>query len=275
MVEKRLGQQRGVERVASWPRSQPRQARSAQCVRCGRSAGSPRDEARAGRAPRDQKETVTTLRSRSRQPGAVSVEKRLGQRRGVKSRVGRADNRAKLPTRSAYVVGGWLVLHGATRTCAARHGTRKRRLRRFEAITADPARCRWRCVSANDVALCATRIGRADNRAKHAARSACLVGGGCLSTGRCARALRATGLEKGGYDGSKPQPPTRRGGGGEESRPTAWGGALRELAAQTTAPSTQRAVRALWAIGCFSTGRRARRPRATGLERDGYDASKP
>ena len=55
----------------------------------------------------------------------------------------------------------------------------------------------------------------------------------------------------------------------------AWGGARRELAAQTTAPSPQRAERALWAVGWFSTGRRRRPPRETGLERDGYDSSKP
>ena len=73
----------------------------------------------------------------------------------------------------------------------------------------------------------------------------------------------------------KPQPPIRRGLGEQELRPTTWGGARHELAAQTTAPSTQRAVRALWAVGWFSTGRRARAPRATGLERDGYDGSKP
>ena len=88
-----------------------------------------------------------------------------------------------------------------------------------------------------------------------------------FSTGRRARALRAKGLKRGGHDGSKPQPPTRRGVGEEVSRPMTWRGARHELGAKTTAPSTQRAVRALWAVGCFSTGRRARRPRATRLEK--------
>ena len=87
---------------------------------------------------------------------------------------------------------------------------------------------------------------------------------------------RATGLENGDYDGSKPQPPTWCGVGEQKPRPTAWGGARCEFAAQTTAPSTQRVVRALWwAVGWFSTGRRARATRATGLERDGYNGSKP
>ena len=39
-------------------------------------------------------------------------------------------------------VGGWLVLHGAKRAWAARHGFRKPRLRHFEAAAADLARCR-------------------------------------------------------------------------------------------------------------------------------------
>ena len=151
-VKKSLGQRRGVERAARWPRRQPRQVRqrarapwavgwfstgrsargprarnsklsattfrsrsrrpgavsvkrasangvgwsaprvgrednhaksaSARVLR-GRSAGSPRGEARAGRAARDSKALVTTCRSRSRRPGAVSVKKSLGQRRGV------------------------------------------------------------------------------------------------------------------------------------------------------------------------------------------------
>ena len=83
-VERSLGQLRGVEHAASWQRRQPRQARSAQRqVLCGRSAGSPRDEARARRAPRDENESATTVRSRSRQQGALSLERSLGQRRGV------------------------------------------------------------------------------------------------------------------------------------------------------------------------------------------------
>ena len=122
----------------------------------------------------------------------------------------------------------------------------------------------------------ASRVGRADNCAKRAARRvSALWAVGWFSTGLSARAPRATGLERDGYDGSKPQPPTMRGVCAKEPRPTAWGGARRELAAQTTAPSPQRAVRALWAVGWFSIGRSARAPRATGLERDGYDDSKP
>ena len=183
------------------------------------------------------------------------------------SRVGRADNRAKhTARRDKCSVGGRLVLHLTKRARAARHGTRTRRQRRFEAAAADKARCQWRGASANGVRWSAPRVGRADNRAKHAARSdSALWAVGWLSTWRSARAPRATGLERDGYDGPKPQPPTWRGVGGEEPRPTAWGGARRELAAQTTAPSTQRAeTSALWAVGWFSTWRSARAPRVTG-----------
>ena len=74
---------------------------------------------------------------------------------------------------------------------------------------------------------------------------------------------------------SKPQPPTRRGVVRKEPRPTAWGGARRELAAQTTAPS--RAARSACSVGgrLVLHGLSARAPRATGLERGGYDGSKP
>ena len=93
-------------------------------------------------------------------------------------RVGRADNRAKhAARRDKCSVGGRLVLHVAERARGARHGTRTRRQRRFEAAAADRARCRWRGASANGVGWCVSRVGRADNRAKHAARSACSVGG--------------------------------------------------------------------------------------------------
>ena len=94
------------------------------------------------------------------------------------SRVGRADNRAKhAARRDKFFLGGRLVIHVAERARAARHGTRKRRLRRFDAAAADKARCQWRGASANGVGWSASRVGREDNRAKHAARSACFLDG--------------------------------------------------------------------------------------------------
>ena len=82
-VKRSLGQRRGVERAPRWPQRQSRQVRSAQYVLCGRSAGYPSDLARARLTPRGYNSTATTVRSRSRQPGAVSVKRSLGQRRGV------------------------------------------------------------------------------------------------------------------------------------------------------------------------------------------------
>ena len=66
-------------------------------------------------------------------------------------------------------MGGRLVLHVTKRARAARHGTRTSQQRRFEAAAADTARCRRRGASANGVGWSAPRVGRADNRAKHAA----------------------------------------------------------------------------------------------------------
>ena len=57
-------------------------------------------------------------------------------------RVRREDNHAKSAARSAWSVGGRLIIHGAKRARAARHGTRELWLRRFEASAADLARCR-------------------------------------------------------------------------------------------------------------------------------------
>ena len=50
----------------------------------GRTTGSPRGEARADRAARESNAIVTAFPSRSRRPGAVSLKKSLGQRRGVR-----------------------------------------------------------------------------------------------------------------------------------------------------------------------------------------------
>ena len=256
-VEKSLGHRREVERVASWPRRQPRQVRSAQRVLRGRLAGSPRGDARA-RAARHG-----TRKRRLRRFEAASADlARCRWRRSsancvgwITSRVDHADNRAKSAARSACVVVGWLVLHGATRARAARHETRKRRLRRFEASSADLARCRWRRASATGVGWSASRVGCADNRAKSTARSACVVGGWLVlhvtkrARARAARhgntKRRLRRFEEAAADLARYLR--------QERRPTAWGGAYFELAVQTTAPSPQRAVRGPWAVGWFAT----------------------
>ena len=141
--------------------------------------------------------------------------------------VGRTDNRAKhAASRDKCSVDGRLILHRTKRARAARHGTRKRRLRRFAAAAADKAWCRRRGASANGVGCSAPLVGRADNRAKHAARrDKCSVGGRLvLHRTKRARAARH-GTTKNGHDGPKPQPATKCRVTGEEPRPTSWGGA--------------------------------------------------
>ena len=133
------------------------------------------------------------------------------------SRVGCADNRAKHAARSAYIVGGRLVLHVTKRARAARHGTRNRRKRRFEAAAANLAQCRWRGAWAKGVGWSASRVSRADIRAKHAARrDKCSLGGRLvIHVLERARAARH-GTKRDGNDDSKPQPPTKRGVSGED-----------------------------------------------------------
>ena len=60
---------------------------------------------------------------------------------------------------------------------------------------------------------------------------------GPSASNRSAGRPRGSGVESCGRGVSKPQPPTWRGAGEEEPRPTAWGRARRALAAQTTTPS--------------------------------------
>ena len=110
LVKKSQIQWRGVERTSRWPKRQPRQVTKSASARVprGQSAGSPRGEARAGRAARDSEAMVMSSRSRSRRPGAVSVQKRLGQRRGVKCapRWPRRKPRQKAKSASACVLRG-------------------------------------------------------------------------------------------------------------------------------------------------------------------------
>ena len=211
----------------------------------GRSAGSPRDEARARRAPRDENESATTVRSRSRRHGAVSAQRSLGQRRGVE-RAASWPRRQPRQARSAQRQ----VLCGRS-AGSPRDEARARRAPRDENESATTVRSRSRrhgAVSAQrslgqrrGVERAASWPRRQPRQARSAQRQVALWAVGWFSTRRSARAPRATGRERVSNDGSKPQPPTRRGVGAEEPRPTAWGGARRELATQTTAPSTQRA----------------------------------
>ena len=235
-VKKSLGQRRGVERVARWPRRQPRQVR--QRARApwavgrfstGRSARGPRGTGveRGGHG----------FRSRSRRPGAVSVKKSLGQRRGME-RVARWPRRqprqVRQRARAPWAVGRFSTGRSArgSRATGSKRGSHdvRSRSRRPGAVSVKKSLGQRRGVE---------RVARWPQRqprqVRQRARAPWAVGR--FSTGRSARGPRATGVKRGGHDVSKPQPPTWRGVGEEEPRPTAWGGARRALAAKTTTPS--------------------------------------
>ena len=76
------------------------------------------------------------------------------------------------------------------------------------------------------------------------------------------------------YDSSKPLPPTWRGVGEEEPRPTEWGGASRFGREDNHAKSASKRVLRGRSAG-FSTRRSARGPRATGVKYGGQYVSKP
>ena len=91
-------------------------------------------------------------------------------------------------------------------------------------------------------------------RAPWAAARYCMI--------RTARGPRATGAERGGHERSKPVPPTCCGVRVVEPQPAAWRGARLALGHNTTMPGLHCAARAPWAVGRYSTRRRARWPRA-------------
>ena len=124
-VPKSRGERCEVERVARWPRRQPRQVRAALRVLRGRSAGFPRGEARTGRAARGAETLVTRLRTRGRRPGAVSVRRSLGQLRGVE-RVARWPRRQPRQVRQRACA-PWAV--GRFSTGRSAHGPRDTVLR--------------------------------------------------------------------------------------------------------------------------------------------------
>ena len=145
-VPKSRGERCGVERVARWPRRQPRQVRAALRVLRGRSAGFPRGEARTGRAARGSETVVTRLRTRGRRPGAVSVRRSLGQRRGVE-RVARWPRRQPRQVRQRACA-PWAV----SRFCTGRsaHGSRDTVLRICGHDAPKPQPSAWRGVGAEE-----------------------------------------------------------------------------------------------------------------------------
>ena len=92
---------------------------------------------------------------------------------------------------------------------------------------------------------------------------------GRLSIVRYARGTRAKGLKRAEYDISNPPSPNCRGVYAVAPRPTAWGGAHRVFAHNTTTPSPRCAARAPRAVSRFSMVRYARGMCATGFKRAG------
>ena len=97
---------------------------------------------------------------------------------------------------------------------------------------------------------------------------------GRFSTGRKVRGMRATAFERNNQDLSNVVPLTCFSVCAVEPQPTAWGGACSALSRNTTTPSPRCSARAPWAVGRFSTGKKARGTRATGFDRGGQDLSK-
>ena len=145
-VPKSRGERCGVERVARWPRRQPRQVRAALRVLRGRSAGFPRGEARTGRAARGAEALVTRLRTRGRRPGAVSVQRSLGQQRGVE-RVARWPRRQPRQVRQRACA-PWAV--GRFSTGRSAHGSRDTVLRICGHDAPKPQPSAWHGVGAEE-----------------------------------------------------------------------------------------------------------------------------
>ena len=205
---------------------------------------------------------ATTVRSRSRRPCAVlSPGASANSVGGSTPQVCRADNRAKHAARSACSLGARLVLHVTKRARATCHGTSKRWLRSFEAQpptkrgvgTKGPQPTAWGGARRELAALSTAPSPQLAVRALWAL--------GWFSTGTSRARAARHGIRKRRLRRFEAAAADRARNRRQEPRPTAWGGASRELAAQKTAPSTQRTARAPWAVRWFSTGRSAHGPR--------------
>ena len=272
-VKKSLGQRRGVERAARWPRRQPRQVRQSACApwavgrfSTGRSArGSRATEVRRGGHGVSKPQPPTCR-------GVGEEEPRPTAWGGARPALAAKTTTPSPPARKGSV-GGRPVLHGAKRARAARHGSRTRRSRRLETAAADLRRCRCGRASANGVGWTAPRVGREDNHAKSA--SAHVLSGPSAGSPRGeARAGRAPRESNAAVTTSRNC--SRRPGAVSVKKSL---GQRRGVERAARWPRRQprqvrQRARAPWAVGRFSTGRSARRPRATGFERGGNDVLK-
>ena len=234
------------------------------------------DRTRAGRAPRESSVVIETLRSRCRRSrGVGAVKPRPTVRRGARPAFAH-DTSTPSPHCVARVLCGRLVLAPRSESAwATSHGIQTRGQEPIAACAADLPRC-WRGrASANGTERRAPRVSAQHNRAMSVlcgVRAPYAVGRHKM--GRNVRRSRATGVERGDQKlAAKAVPLTSRGVGAIGPRPTAWREARPACCVRPRhnhAKFALRGARAPWAVGPCSTGRKARWPRATGLERGGH-----
>ena len=213
-------------------------------ISTGRSARGPHG---GGRTARDSKYIATNIRSRSRRPGAVSVKRSFGQRRGMEGapRWPRRQPRqgVRQHARALWAV-RWLTTGRSAR------GPRATEFKRSFYGVSKLQPPTWRGVVAEEPRLTAWVGARPplrptrwplDNHAKFASVHV-LCGQSALSpqakrAGAARRGPHGAGFEIYSHEHPKPQPPTMLGVGEEKPRPTVWGGARPALAAKATSPS--------------------------------------
>ena len=218
-----------------------------------------------------------TVRSRSRRPDAVAVRRSLGQRT-VDERVASWSRQQPSPQRAVRTP--WAVSRFSTGRRA--RGPRATESKSFGYGGLKPQPPTWRGVVREEPRTTVCGKARPALAAQTTTPSpparTCSVGGRLVIYGAKRARAASNGIHRSfGYGVSKPQPPTWRGVGEEQRRPTVWGEARLALAAKKQKPRhvRQQRARALWAVGWFSTGRSARGPRATEFKPFGYDLSKP
>ena len=228
----------------------------------GRLAGSPRGNARTGRAPRNSKAMVTKAQNSSRRFGEVALKMSFGQRRGMecslrwppshprrvrqcaralRAVVGSPQGEARTgrPARDSEPT----VTKMRTRSRQTSEVAYKRSLGQRRGVERAP---RW--------------LQRQPRQVRQCAHAPCAVG--WFSTGRTVRGPRDTEFGSYRHIVSKPQPETWRSVEKEEPQSTAWDGARSALPAKTTTLSPP--ARAC-SVGARPVLHRAKRARAAQL----------
>ena len=250
-----------------WPTTQLRQVRTTRHVLRGRSADTPRDEKRVGRAPRALGAVITTFRSPYRGVGAFEPRPTA---RGIAPRIGPQHNHAKCALRGACSVGGWPVLHGTKSARAVGHDIRARGSKPFESGAADLSRCWCGRASVDDVGRTAPPRW-ATTQPRQVPTTGRVLRGWSPDTPRDRKRTGRAPRDSGAVITNSRSP--HRGVGAFEPRPTAWGIAPRIGPQHNHAKC---ALRGACSVGGdrYSAGQKARGPRATRFERGDYNLLK-